>query len=228
MKSATCSRPGAAARKSRFTRSGHRAAAGSATVVRAVPARVLPRHPFARISRATVHRAAVMPCRRSRYAWTFTAPYSDSGLRRPRSSGSKICASSPVTRASDSARAEAGLVRRAQYVRGAIFMPCAVSARQIGTTPNRSRAASMNLQISAVAAGRAPGRKNLSPPSGSRWSAAARLPCGEDHAVLSTPLSSLQLPPPVCLGLPYPLAQCLRAADFSRAATAEIAAHSEA
>ena len=48
-----------------------------------------------------------------------------------------------------------------------------VRARQIGTTPNRSRWASMKAQISG-AAGRAPARKNPPPPTGSRSSAPAR------------------------------------------------------
>jgi hypothetical protein len=87
VKSATCRCPGALAVKSRFTRSGARVCAGSGTVVRTFRARVTPRHPFARISRSTVHRAAVMPCRR-RCSHVFRLPYSDSGLRRPRSSGS--------------------------------------------------------------------------------------------------------------------------------------------
>jgi hypothetical protein len=55
--------PGRSAVKFRFTRSGARMAAGSGIVVRTVRARVTPRHPFARISRSTVHRATVMPCR---------------------------------------------------------------------------------------------------------------------------------------------------------------------
>jgi len=64
VKSATCSCPGRPAVKFRFTRSGARVRAGSGTVVRTVRARVTPRHPFARISRSTVHRATPMPWRR--------------------------------------------------------------------------------------------------------------------------------------------------------------------
>lgn len=43
--------------------------------------------------------------------------------------------------------------RRAQAwnVLRAIVHPCAVSARQIGTTPNRARCPAMNLQITSVA-----------------------------------------------------------------------------
>ena len=86
MKSATCSSPGALALKFRFTRSGARVWAASGVVVRTVRARVTPRHPCARISRSTVHRATVMPCR-FRCSHIFKLPYSDSGLRRPRASG---------------------------------------------------------------------------------------------------------------------------------------------
>ena len=74
--------------------------------------RELPRHPLARISRSTVHRATLMPCRR-RYPQALTAPYSDSGLRLPRSSGSNSSRSSPVSHASRSARRDAGLDSRA-------------------------------------------------------------------------------------------------------------------
>ncbi len=99
-------------------------------------------------------------------------------LRRPapRASGSQIPARTSVIAASRSARLEGGRVRRAQYVLGAILMPCADRARQIGTTPKRSRWASMNSHVSGVA-GRAPARRNLWPPSGSRWCAPARSPC---------------------------------------------------
>ena len=41
-------------------------------------------------------------------------------------------------------RRDGGRDRRAQYVLGAIGTPCADKARQIGTTPKRSRWASMN------------------------------------------------------------------------------------
>ena len=42
---------------------------------------------WARLSRSTVHLATGMPCR-FRYAHIFTVPYSDSGGRRPPTSGS--------------------------------------------------------------------------------------------------------------------------------------------
>ena len=41
--------------------------------------------------------------------------------------------------------------RCTQYVRGAICTPCTASARQIGTTPNRSRCSLMNAPITGVA-----------------------------------------------------------------------------
>ena len=113
MKSATSSRPGAGARKSRFTRSGWRGFAGSGTVVRTWrrPG-TLPRHPLARISRSTVHRATCTPCRR-RYPQAFTAPYSDSGFRLPSVPGSNTDLSSPVSQASRTARRDGGRDRRA-------------------------------------------------------------------------------------------------------------------
>jgi hypothetical protein len=171
----TCRRPGAAALKCRLTRSGARACPGSGVVVRTLRARVTPRHPCARISRSTVHLAAWIPCRR-RWSRIFSDPYSDSGLRRPFPSGSQIPARTSVSQASRTARRDGGRETRAQRVRGAIFTPCADSARQIGTTPKRSRRASTNSQISA-AAGRTPARKKSSPPSGSRPSARAWPPC---------------------------------------------------
>ena len=82
VKPATTSCPGALAVKSRFTRSGARECAGPGTVVRTLRARVTPRHPFARISRSTVHRATAIPCRR-RYSHIFRLPYRHSGGRRP-------------------------------------------------------------------------------------------------------------------------------------------------
>ena len=87
MKSETCSCPGALALKSRLTRSGARLCAGSGVVVRTVRARVTPRHRLAAISRSTVHRATGIPCR-FRCSHIFKLPYSDSGLRLPRASGS--------------------------------------------------------------------------------------------------------------------------------------------
>ncbi len=118
MKSATSSRPGACALKLRLTRSGHLGLAGSGTVVRALRRRVLPRQPLARISRSTVHRATRRPWR-FRCARAFTAPYSDSGFRRPSVPGSNIAASHRVTSASFSARRDGGLDLAAQYVLGA-------------------------------------------------------------------------------------------------------------
>ena len=85
-----------------------------------------------------MHRATVMPCR-FRYSHIFKLPYSDSGLRLPRAPGPQIPARISVKAASASARRDGGRDRRAQYVPGAILMPCADSARQIGTTPKRSR-----------------------------------------------------------------------------------------
>jgi hypothetical protein len=71
----------------RRTRSGARAAAGSGTVVRTRRPLLTPRQPCARFSRPPVHLATGMPCR-FRCAHIFTVPYSDSGGRRPFSSGS--------------------------------------------------------------------------------------------------------------------------------------------
>ncbi len=87
VKSATCNCPGRSAVKCRLTRSGARLCPGSGIVVRTVRARVTPRHPWARISRSTVHFATVMPCR-FRCSHIFTLPYRHSGGRRPFSSGS--------------------------------------------------------------------------------------------------------------------------------------------
>jgi hypothetical protein len=87
VKSATCSWPGRSAWKSRLTRSGARLCPGSGIVVRTARPRVTPRHPLARISRSTAHRATVMPCR-FRCSRIFRLPYRHSGGRRPFSSGS--------------------------------------------------------------------------------------------------------------------------------------------
>jgi hypothetical protein len=175
VKSATSSSPGRDARKSRPARSGCRGCAASGTVVRTLRRpRTLPRHPLARISRSMVHRATWTPCRR-RCPRAFTAPYSDSGRRLPSVPGSNIAASSFVSQASRTARRDGGRDRRAWNVRGEIAIPCALSARHAGTTPNTARNASMNAQITA-GAGLPPGRKNGSPPSGSGWFAPAPIP----------------------------------------------------
>ncbi len=50
----------------------------------------------------------------------LTAPYSDSGLRRPPAPGSNMAASHRVTRASFRARRDGGMDFLAQYVRGVI------------------------------------------------------------------------------------------------------------
>ena len=76
------------------------------------PARLRPRQPFARISRSIVHRATTMSWRASQ-PQIFTAPYSDSGLRRPRASGSNTARSSPLSHASFCARADGGRRRHA-------------------------------------------------------------------------------------------------------------------
>ena len=91
-------------------------------MVRTVRARVTPRHPWARISRSTVHFATVMPCR-FRCSHIFTLPYRHSGGRRPSGPGSQIPARISVSASSRSARRDGGRDRRAQYVRGAIAMP---------------------------------------------------------------------------------------------------------
>lgn len=71
-------------------------------------------------------------------------------FRRPTPvrAGSQIPAWTSISAASASARRGGG---RDQYVLGAILMRCAVKARQIGTTPNRSRWMSMNAQLSGAA-----------------------------------------------------------------------------
>jgi hypothetical protein len=87
VKSATCSCPGRPALKFRRTRSAARVWPGSGIVVRTVGGRGTTRHPWARISRSTVHFATVMPCR-FRCSHIFTLPYRHSGGRRPFSSAS--------------------------------------------------------------------------------------------------------------------------------------------
>src|SRR5258708_15519807 len=72
----------------------------------------------------------------------------------------------PVGAAPRTARLDGGRDLRAQYVLGAIGTPCADRARQIGTTPKRSRWASMNWQITG-AAGRAPARRKPTRRAGS-------------------------------------------------------------
>ena len=64
---------------------------------------------------------------------------------------------SVITR-SDRARLDGARLAQAQYVLGAIKQPCAVSARQIGATPNLARCSVMNRQINGVA-GRTPARR---------------------------------------------------------------------
>lgn len=57
---------------------------------------------------------------------------------------------------------------QAWNLRGAILVPCSVSTRQIGATPNRSLWSATNWQISGVvsdvSAGRSPARKKTSLP----------------------------------------------------------------
>ena len=75
--------------------------------------RVLPRHPLARMIRSTVHLATLTP-RRRRCPHALTAPYRDSGARRPSRPGSNIPASSPVTSASRTDRRDGSLLFLAQ------------------------------------------------------------------------------------------------------------------
>ena len=75
--------------------------------------RVLPRHPLARMIRSTVHLATATPRRRS-HPHALTAPWRDSGARRPFEPGSKIPARSPVTSASRTDRRDGGLLFLAQ------------------------------------------------------------------------------------------------------------------
>ena len=125
-------------------------------------ARVTPTQPFARMIRSTVHRATVMPCR-CRCAHIFSDPYNDSGFRRPCSSGSYSPAMTSVITRSDRARFDGARLAQAQYVLGAIWQPCAVSARQIGATPDLTRCSAMNRQINGVA-GRTPARRKTLQP----------------------------------------------------------------
>jgi hypothetical protein len=67
-----------------------------------------------------------------------------------------------ITR-SDKALFEGALLAHAQYVFGAIWQPCALSARQIGATPNLALFSAMNRQINGVA-GRTPARRKTLPP----------------------------------------------------------------
>jgi hypothetical protein len=60
------------------------------------------RHPLARMIRSTVHLATRTPCRR-RCPHALTAPYKDSGARRPSRPGSNIPASIVVTAATAAA-----------------------------------------------------------------------------------------------------------------------------
>ncbi len=64
---------------------------------------------------------------------------------------------------------DGGRARQAWKVLGAILHPCAVSARQIGATPNRARYSAMNRQTISVAS-RSLARRNLLLPRGSRSS----------------------------------------------------------
>lgn len=81
-----------------------------------------------------------------------------------------------MTVVSHNARVDGARRAQAWKVLGAILTPCAVSARQIGTTPNRALCSAMNAQISGVA-GRSPARRNSLQPWGFRWSFPARRSC---------------------------------------------------
>lgn len=56
-----------------------------------------------------------------------------------------------MTVVSHSARFDGARLHQAWKVLGAIVHPYAVSARQIGATPNRARCSTMNAQITGVA-----------------------------------------------------------------------------
>jgi len=55
--------------------------------------------------------------------------------------------------ASHKDRFEGARIAQAWNVRGAIWMPCSVSTRQIGATPKRSLFSAMNVQTELVSGG---------------------------------------------------------------------------